>query len=103
MHSVTLRTNSLLTYAGSVLAVMCLAVTLTGKKVFLHVWCQISKEPSEPSSSSHLIFILDDAFVDVVHKATTFVDCAFVGIEGLQKEFGHDRVCGRSHVTSWCS
>ncbi|KAI7840972.1 hypothetical protein COHA_005201 [Chlorella ohadii] len=56
-HSWVSRANALATYAGTVLAVVCLAVTAT----------------------------------DYFHRATPAVHCDFVGTEGLQKEFGHDR------------
>lgn len=51
------RGNSLLTFAGSVLAAMALATTCT----------------------------------DYFHRSDPRVSCSFVGTEGLQKEFGHDR------------
>ncbi|PSC70612.1 signal peptidase complex subunit 3B [Micractinium conductrix] len=56
-HSWLSRANALATFAGTVLAVVCLAVTAT----------------------------------DYFHKSQPVLSCEFVGTEGLQKEFGHDR------------
>lgn len=56
-HTWLNRANALGTFAGTVLAVVCLAVTAT----------------------------------DYLHASHPRVSCGFVGTEGLQKEFGHDR------------
>ena len=31
-------------------------------------------------------------FTDYLHRANPTVECSFSGVEGLQREFGHDRV-----------
>ena len=31
-------------------------------------------------------------FTDYLHRANPAVECSFSGVEGLQREFGHDRV-----------
>lgn len=57
MHSFWYRANALATFAGTVLAGMCLLVTIT----------------------------------DYFHTSHPSVSCTYLGVEGLQKEFGHDR------------
>lgn len=109
-HSWVSRANALATYAGTVLAVVCLAVTATGGlpadahaaaamyqwSVRLPVQCPDSKPVL---GSMPPLYSLADYF----HRATPVVHCDFVGTEGLQKEFGHDRVrAARSAALPCC-
>lgn len=96
-HSWVSRANALATYAGTVLAVVCLAVTATGAAVASRLACR-SAPFAVPAGLAILPslppFLTEppNALADYFHKSAPVVHCDFVGTEGLQKEFGHDRV-----------
>ena len=87
-HSWLNRANALGTFAGTVLAVVCLAVTATGD-CWVGWWAG-SLHIASPVCAALIAMTCVSA--DLLHRSHPFVACDFVGTEGLQKEFGHDRV-----------
>lgn len=103
-HSWLSRANALATFAGTVLAVVCLAVTATGAAdgaprcapAASTARCRglrlaRSLLPSRLKGS----LVPSLPVTDYFHKSQPVLSCEFVGTEGLQKEFGHDRVRAR--------
>ena len=90
------------TYAGTVLAVVCLAVTATGAlssaRILRARRPALRVLPPAPLLSTPRPH--DACPADYFHKSAPVVRCDFVGTEGLQKEFGHDRVRARCR-RSW--
>ena len=98
-HSWVSRANALATYAGTVLAVVCLAVTATGGCLPTHMLLLLCTNGACAAASAVPGFQACPclggplySLADYFHRATPAVHCDFVGTEGLQKEFGHDRV-----------
>jgi len=89
MHNFLQRTNALGTYAATVLAIMCIAVTFTGTFPIL-----ASSLLSESNNIDQLAVTFTVPFfsTDHFHVSDPKVSLEFLGAEGLKKQKVGDRV-----------
>ena len=97
MHVWWVRGNAVLTLCTSVLAAICISVTITGTTLSQHLpSCHMVADSAD--SLTQLRMRCVRLYADLLHKSDPFVHVDLVEVQGLQREYdrflGHrERVC----------